>query len=308
MDLDLPICKTCGVQYAGPREDCPVCLDERQYVGWDGQQWTTLARLTKDGHRGLVRAEGPGVIGIGADPPTAIGQRALLVRAPGGNVLFDMITYIDDDLIAQVRELGGISAIAISHPHFYGSMIEWAHAFDASVYIHEADRRWTARPDDAIVYWQGDTREIGDGLTLINAGVHFDGGQVLHWSGERGSGERGSGERGSGERGAGGQDGAGLLCSGDIMTVVPDRRYVSFMYSYPNLIPERPRTIRRALAMLDPFSFDRIYGAWWGRIVHADGKAALHRSAERYLSLARGVEVRPGREGTARDMNGRGGT
>src|SRR6266852_2751666 len=258
MDLDLPICKTCGVQYAAPREDCPICLDERQYVGWDGQHWTTLARLTKDGHRGLVRAEGPGVIGIGADPPTAIGQRALLVRAPGGNVLFDMITYIDDDLIAQVRELGGISAIAISHPHFYGSMIEWAHAFDAPVYIHEADRRWTARPDDAIVYWQDDTREIGDGLTLINAGVHFDGGQVLHW--------------------AGGQDGAGVLFTGDIFTVVPDRRWMSFMYSYPNLIPERPNTIRRAVAMMQPYDFSRVYGGRWGRNVATEGAAALRRS------------------------------
>jgi hypothetical protein len=276
MDLDLPICKTCGVQYGAERDDCPICQDERQYVGWDGQQWTTLGRLAAEGHRGLVREEGPGVIGIGADPATAIGQRALLVRAPGGNVLFDMITYIDDDLIAQVRELGGISAIAISHPHFYGSMIEWAYAFDAPVYIHQADRQWTARPDDAIVYWQGDTREIGDGVTLINAGVHFEGGQVLHW--------------------AGGQDGAGLLCSGDIMTVVQDRRYVSFMYSYPNLIPERPRTIRRALAMLDPFHFDRIYGAWWRRVVQADGNAAVRRSADRYLSFALDATAGPGGE------------
>ena len=274
MDLNLPICKTCGVQYGADRDDCPICQDERQYVGWDGQQWTTLARLAADGYRGLVREEGPGVIGIGADPPTAIGQRALLVRAPGGNVLFDMISYIDDDLIAQVRELGGISAIAISHPHFYGSMIEWAHAFDAPVYIHEADRQWTARPDDAIVYWRGDTREIGDRVTLINAGVHFDGGQVLHW--------------------AGGPDGDGVLCSGDIMTVVQDRRYVSFMYSYPNLIPERPRTIRRALAMLGPFQFDRIYGAWWRRVVAADGAAAVRRSADRYLSFALDGETGPG--------------
>ena len=121
METDLPICATCGVQYGAERADCPICLDERQYVGWDGQQWTTLARLAGEGHRGLVRDEGPGVTGIGADPPTAIGQRALLVRAPGGNVLFDMITYIDDDLVARVRALGGISAIAISHPHFYGS-------------------------------------------------------------------------------------------------------------------------------------------------------------------------------------------
>ena len=36
---------------------------------------------------------------------------------------------------------------------------------------------------------------------------------------------------------AGGADGRGALLSGDIVQVVPDRRYVSFMYSYPNLIP-----------------------------------------------------------------------
>ena len=108
MDSGLPICKTCGVQYGGPRADCPICLDERQYVGWDGQQWTTLAELRAAGHRGRVQQEGPGVVGIGAAPPTAIGQRALLVRTPGGNVLWDMITYIDDDVLAEVRELGPV--------------------------------------------------------------------------------------------------------------------------------------------------------------------------------------------------------
>jgi hypothetical protein len=272
MELDLPICQTCGVQYGAARDDCPICVDERQYVGWGGQQWTSLAQLA-DGRRGLVKTEGDGVVGVGADPPTAIGQRALLVQAPGGNVLFDMITYLDDDLVAQLQELGGVSAIAVSHPHFYGSMVEFAHAFDAPVYIHEADRQWVARPDDSIVYWTGDTRQIGDGLTLINAGVHFAGGQMLHW--------------------AGGQDGAGALMSGDIMTVVPDRRYVSFMYSYPNLIPERPDVIRRAVAMLEPFSFDRVYGAWWGRIVPADGAAAIQRSADRYLRFALGDEPSP---------------
>jgi hypothetical protein len=69
----------------------------------------------------VTRPEGPGVIGVGAEPPTAIGQRALLVRSASGNVLWDMISYIDDDLVAAVTELGGVSAIAISHPHFYGS-------------------------------------------------------------------------------------------------------------------------------------------------------------------------------------------
>jgi hypothetical protein len=266
MRTDLPICRTCGVQYGGPRQDCPICSDERQYVGWDGQQWTTLAELIQAGHAGRLAEEGPGVTGIGASPPTAIGQRALLVRTPAGNVLWDMISYLDDTLIAAVRDLGGVSAIAISHPHFYGSMIEWAHAFDAPVYIHAADRQWIARPDESVVCWEGDTHPIGDGLTLINAGVHFAGGQVLHWAG-----------------GAGGQ---GALFSGDILTVVPDRRWVSFMYSYPNLIPERPRVIRRALELLEPFGFDVVYGAWWGRVVHGDGTGAVRRSADRYLRYA----------------------
>ncbi|WP_243710827.1 MBL fold metallo-hydrolase [Actinomadura sp. KC216] len=259
--MEHPICLTCGVQYAGPRPDCPICEDERQYVGWDGQRWTTLDELRAD-HRGEVAEEGPGVVGIGCEPPTAIGQRALLVRAPSGNVLWDMITYIDDDLVRQVEELGGVSAIAISHPHFYGSMIEWAHAFDAPVYIHEADRRWVARPDDAVVYWTGDTHELADGLTLVNAGVHFDGGQVLHWRDAR------------------------AVFSGDILQVVNDRDWVSFMYSYPNLIPERPRTVRRALRLLEPYDFDRVYGAWWRKIVYTDGKQAVRRSADRYLAYA----------------------
>jgi hypothetical protein len=278
---DLPICRTCGVQYAGPRSDCPICQDERQYVGWDGQQWTTLAALAAGGHRGRLAPEGPGVTGVGTDPSIAIGQRALLIQAPGGNVLWDMITYLDDDLVAQVRGLGGVSAIAISHPHFYGTMIEWAHAFDAPVYIHAADRQWVARPDPSVVFWDGDTREIGDGLTLINLGMHFDGGQVLHWAGGHAPGGHAPGGHGPG-----GPDGVGALFSGDILTVVQDRRWVSFMRSYPNLIPERPRAIRRALSLLGPYPFERVYGAWWKRVVETDGAAAVRRSADRYLRWA----------------------
>ncbi|HWF81259.1 MAG TPA: MBL fold metallo-hydrolase [Streptosporangiaceae bacterium] len=230
VDIHLPICATCGVQYGAPRDDCPICLDERQYVGWNGQQWTTLAELRAAGHRGQVREEGERIVGIGAEPATAIGQRALLACSSAGNVMWDMITYLDDELIAQVAKLGGVSAIAVSHPHFYGSMIEWAHAFDAPVYVHAADRQWIARPDESVVFWEGDTKSLGDGLTLINAGVHFDGGQVLHWADAEG--------------------GNGALLSGDIFSVVLDRRWVTFMYSYPNYIPERPRAIRRRRAVL----------------------------------------------------------
>jgi hypothetical protein len=136
------------------------------------------------------------------------------------------------------------------------------------VYIHAHDRAWVARPDPLVRFWEGETHQLWDGLTLVNVGVHFAGGQVLHWAGADG--------------------GAGAVLSGDIMTVVPDRRYVSFMYSYPNLIPERPEVIRRGLARLAPYRFERVYGAWWRRVVYTDGQAAVARSAERYLRFALG--------------------
>ncbi|KKD05778.1 beta-lactamase [Streptomyces sp. WM6386] len=263
---ELPICRTCGVQYAAPRADCPICLDERQYVGWEGQRWTSLAELRDSGRRGQLREEGPGVVGVGAEPSVAIGQRALLLRSPAGNVLWDCVGYLDDELAAEVEELGGISAIAVSHPHFHGAMTEWGRAFDAPVYVHAADRDWVGHPDPLIEYWSGDIHPIAPGMTLVNAGTHFAGGTVLHWADD--------------------PEGRGALFSGDIFMVVMDRRWISFMYSIPNFIPERPRTVRRALRLVEPFGFERIYGAFWGRVVTADGAAAVRRSAERYLRFA----------------------
>ncbi len=265
MELNYPICRTCGVQYPDSvnRERCPICSDQRQYVGWSGQRWTSLAELAADGHRGVVEEEAPDLLGVGTEPSVAIGQRALLVPGPGGLVLWDCVSYLDAELIAAVRARGALAAIAISHPHFYGAMHEWSQAFgDVPIYVHEADREWVPRPDN-VVFWSGESLEILPGRTLVNAGVHFAGGTVLHW--------------------AGGAAGRGALCSGDIFQVVMDRRYVSFMYSYPNLIPERPDTVRRALSRMQPFTFEVIYGGWWQRVVAADAKQALQRSVDRYL-------------------------
>lgn len=260
------ICVTCGTQFAAteqPPAHCPICEDERQYVGWGGQRWTTLEDLRRD-HRNVIKEEAPDLIGIGSEPGFAIGQRALLVRSPGGNVLWDCITLIDDDTIAAVRALGGIAAIAISHPHYYSSMVEWARAFAAPIYLHAADRRWVMRPDPAIAFWEGETRALHDGIALIRCGGHFAGGTVLHWPA--------------------GAEGRGALFTGDILTVVQDRRYVSFMYSYPNLIPLPATTVRRIAATVAPYQCERIYGAWWGRIVAADAHAAVQRSADRYVA------------------------
>ena len=266
------ICKTCGVQYqasAAPPERCLICEDERQYVGLSGQQWTTMDEL-RSNHHHLIRHQEPGLTGIGTSPSFAIGQRALLVQHPEGNLLWDCISLIDEPAVALINSLGGIAAIAISHPHFYDSMVEWSHVFDCPIYLHADDRQWVMRSDSHIRFWQGDTHPFSAGLTLIRCGGHFSGSTVLHWS-----------------AGAGG---LGALLTGDTLQVVPDRRYVSFMYSYPNLIPLPAPKIRQILASVEPFEFDRIYGGWWDRVVLQNGKQAVKRSAERYLAAISGQE------------------
>jgi hypothetical protein len=268
------ICATCGTQFAPAEsepESCPVCEDERQWAPALGQAWTTLEDLRQN-HRNRIEEIEPGLIGIGTEPTFAIGQRALLLRTPQGNVLWDCISLIDDETRAFVREQGGISAIASSHPHYYSSMVEWGHAFNAPIHLHAADRHWVMRPDPAITFWEGESHDLGEGLTLIRGGGHFPGGTMLHW--------------------AAGAEGRGALLSGDIITVVPDQGWVSFMYSYPNLIPLPAAEVRAVAASVEPFPFDRIYGAWWPRVVPNGAKDAVRRSADRYVEVVEGRGAR----------------
>src|SRR5690348_5483995 len=107
------ICVTCGTQYPAseqPPEYCPICEDDRQYIGFNGQQWTTMAEI-KANHHNVIKEEEPGLIGIGTEPRFSIGQRALLVQSPTGNILWDCITLIDDETIEQVKALSGIRKI-----------------------------------------------------------------------------------------------------------------------------------------------------------------------------------------------------
>src|SRR5213596_2487674 len=262
------ICVQCATQFGEAEEPpsrCPICEDERQFVRHTGQEWTTLKRLTAN-HHNRIEDEAPQLLGIGTEPEFAIGQRALLLQSPGGNLLWDCISLLNDEIIAEVNARGGICAIAISHPHFYSSMIEWAECFDARIFLHAADREWVMRKSLRIQFWEGSALSLWDGLTLINGGGHFEGGTVLHWP---------AASRGPGSKGA--------LLTGDIITVVQDRRYVSFMRSYPNLIPLGPPAIRRIVERIEPFSFEQIYGGWWKTNVLSDAKNAVARSAERYL-------------------------
>ncbi|HEX5400869.1 MAG TPA: MBL fold metallo-hydrolase [Pseudonocardiaceae bacterium] len=263
------ICSTCAVQYPDtdvPPSSCPICEDERQYVGWGGQRWTTMPELAAD-HAVVLRDEEPDLVGVGVEPSVAIGQRALLVRTPNGNVLWDCVPLLDDAARERIDELGGIAAICMSHPHFYAAHLEFADAFDARVLIPRADEQWIQRPSPRIELFDDEVDPV-PGVTLARIGGHFDGAAVLHWPA--------------------GSAGRGALLTGDTITVVQDRDWVSFMWSYPNLIPLDEATVLDIAARVERFTFDRVYGGWWGRIVVQDGPGAIRRSADRYVARMRG--------------------
>ena len=248
------ICTACGTQYPPsetPPGACPGCTDERQFVPASGQSWTTLEGLRKT-HSNKFRRLAPGLTTIETTPAFGIGQRAILARTPAGNVLWDCIALIDEATVDALKGLGGIAAIAISHPHYYTTMVEWSRALGGvPIYLHAADRQWVMRADPAVQFWEGDTRPIGPGSRWFA-------GRALRWRHRAALGGR--------------SEGRGVLLSGDILQVVPSG-HVSFMWSYPNLIPLSAAKVRRMAEILEPFAFDAVYGAFSGRgQIDANGK------------------------------------
>jgi glyoxylase-like metal-dependent hydrolase (beta-lactamase superfamily II) len=264
------VCATCGNHYPGatsPPGACVICTDERQWVPASGQRWTTLEELAAAGHRSDVREVEPGLLGIGADPPVAIGHRALLVRTGEGNLLWDPPGFIDGQAIEAVRGAGGLRAVTASHPHFYGAIAEWSSAFGAEMLLPEADASWLTRPGPAVRTWSGSLAVL-PGVTLIQCGGHFPGSAVVHW--------------------ADGAGGAGALFTGDTIMVTPGEDRLTFLWSAPNRLPLPEREVRAVVGAVQPYSFDRIYGGWWQPVIRRDARRILESSAERYIQFLRG--------------------
>ncbi|MGH9328414.1 MAG: MBL fold metallo-hydrolase [Terriglobia bacterium] len=261
------ICAQCGTQYSEaehPPSTCCICSDERQFVNPEGQQWTTHAQL-KRAHRNTVRAEGIGVTGIGVEPRVGIGQRALVIRGVDGNLLWDCVPLLDDGLAELIRGVGGLRAIAISHPHFHTTMVDWAHAFGCPLYIHGGNRQWVMRADPSVRFWEDETLKIFNGMTLIRCGGHFPGSAILHH------------DRSGGE-----------IFTSDTFFVNPDHRTLGWMYSFPNYIPLSAAEVRQVTRAIERFDFQRIYGQWWGAVITDGGKDCIRRSRERYVAAIEG--------------------
>jgi len=265
----ISLCLTCAVEQAEgmePPTACAICSDERQYVRPTGQAWTTLEELSSAGHQGTTTEVEPGLHGITVVPSVGIGQRALLVQTAGGNLLWDPTGYLDDDLVEAVQELGGVAAVATSHPHMFGVQVEWSRRFGGvPVYVQAADREWLQRDDPMIALWE-EKLEVLPGVVLHRVGGHFPGSAIAHFVGA---------------------DGEGVLLSGDTVAGTPDEHWVSFMRSYPNKTPLSAAAVSKVADRVLGLRFDRLYDNFGGQVTR-DAAAWVRRSADRYIAWVRG--------------------
>ncbi|KAI4116845.1 MAG: hypothetical protein LQ345_002815 [Seirophora villosa] len=172
----------------------------------------------------------------------AIGQRAILLQTPDGNVLWDLISLIDQPLREFIERLGGLDAIVISHPHFYTTYVEWADRFSCPVYMAADDQEWLCRkPSDSttIKLIEEASETILPGVTAIKAGGHFPGSLLLHWDDQ-------------------------LFIADTIMTVPVS---YSFQWSIPNMIPLGLDEITHIWDAIRPYDFHTTYGAFHGMTV-----------------------------------------
>jgi glyoxylase-like metal-dependent hydrolase (beta-lactamase superfamily II) len=258
------ICAACGTQFAetiAPQHSCPICFDERQYVGWDGQQWLSPDELAAT--HSIRFAEEDGVTTMVMTPGFAIGQRAFLVPHAGGLVMWECLSLITDEAVARLKAMGGVTAIAISHPHFYSAMAAWSEALGGvPVYLHGADREWVENCPRNVHFWEGERLALADNLKLVRLPGHFDGSAGLWW-----------------------KDGprpGGSLLPGDAIQVVMDRRYATFMYSYPNAIPLGPTALAGLESRVADLAFDDVFGFSPGRQMIGAAKAGIAASFDRY--------------------------
>jgi hypothetical protein len=258
------VCTTCGTQYAQHEiagAACAICNDDRQYVPEHGQIWTSLQALQST-HSLITKQLHQQLYEIKMVPSFAIGQRALLVVTPEGNVLWDCVTLLTEPVIAWIKSLGGLKAIAFSHPHYYTTMNEWAGVFDCPIYIHESDAPWVFNRGPQLQFWTGADMALWSGMRIINVGGHFPGSCILQVP----------------FLSAGGA----VLC-GDTFYIAPGKKHIAVMYSYPNRIPLPLQEVQRIKKRMHPISFDTMYGFYDYQNLEGNAKTIMENSFNRYV-------------------------
>ncbi|ETS82022.1 hypothetical protein PFICI_07024 [Pestalotiopsis fici W106-1] len=291
------VCSMCGTQFPTTDRDalktCYICDDPRQYTPGAGQSFTTLDEIrsggkyqnkfqplfsAKDGETGDQSA----FISIVTEPKLAIGQRAILIRTPAGNVLWDCVTLLDAATEAKIRELGGLAAIVISHPHYYSTHAAWARAFgDCPVYLASEDRRWTTLACPQQVFLAEDQTDFdvplpgstsSPGIKILKLGGHFPGSLVLLYQSRLLIADTlyttpaGLGNWDIDALGAAREGGR-----------PPGLNSYSFMWSIPNMIPLAPDEIERMWSVLKKHGYISTHGAFVGMDIIGKDTAEMRK-------------------------------
>jgi hypothetical protein len=275
---NLLICTACGTQFdiedRSLLKRCRICDDPRQFVPPTGQAFTTLSELKAAGHTNKRKSlDGDDRFwSIWTEPKVAIGQRAILIKTPHGNVLWDCITFLDAKTISWINGLGGLAAIVISHPHYYSTHLEWAETFDCPVYLSWEDKQWLNRLDRLgrrRTFIEGTEEEIevrGEktGVKALKLGGHFPGSLVVLAYGRLLVADTlvttpaGLGDWSKGPDGSENGRPAGM-------------NSFSFMWSIPNMIPLSPEEIGGMWKVLRSYEFSSTHGAFVGTEVRDRG-------------------------------------
>ncbi|WP_040167286.1 MBL fold metallo-hydrolase [Microbacterium gorillae] len=261
---DYAVCTSCGLQFPSvePPEFCPLSHDNRSSFRGLPEGWTTLAELRKTEHHNVIRQDGE-FMGLCTSPSLNFGQRGFIVPWGDSNLMWDMVPYFDDDTYERIQELGGLKGIAISHPHFFSTMIEWADRFDVPIYIHEDNRPWVFRPSERIHFWSGESFKLDDDMTLVRTGGHFAGSQILHIASKK------------------------TVLVADSVNLVSDPGFVSFEYGWAQIIPTDEEAVRQVVAAYEPYEFETIVGGWWDQRITGNYET-IRRSGDRFIAALRG--------------------
>ena len=265
------ICDGCGVEHADSPEPPARCVFTSDVVAIEevgdmpphGSRWTTHDELAADPHETEHVDHGRGIHSLRRSPRFAIGHRSFLVQTRGGNLLWDAPSHLDDEVLRVVRGLGGVTAIAGSHPHVFGAQVSWSHAFGrAPVWVNAKHREWLGRQDPAIRLWE-ERAEPLPGIDLIELGGHMAGSTVARTA-------------------------DGTLLTGDTISGVPKApAWVSFQRNYPKLVPLSPAVVRRIVDRLEPYEYDRLY-TLGGDEIDQNAKEVVRRSAQSHIRWACG--------------------
>ena len=179
MPLSHFACANCGFwQLHFDPPDCPVCTDVRNDLPEDGWNFLPEARVA-DTHSGTWRQVADDLWAFTTTPALGLGGTGWLIVRPQGNVAFEAAPYYSPDMLAKIRELGGIARLAASHPHGYGALFQLQRAFDPPVVaIHKDDLAYTKALRVTAPY--DDRMELLPGMTLHRVGGHYAGQAALH--------------------------------------------------------------------------------------------------------------------------------